>query len=78
MAYSEGIERRNEHNGDADMTNFNADTKTIEIKGAEYKVGYAKQRANGNWSLGVEGKRGATYMVEFFAATGDFSKLIRV
>ena len=60
------------------MTKFNADTKTVEIKGAEYKVGYAKKRDNGNWSLGVKGKRGATYMVEFFTATGDFSKLVRV
>ena len=60
------------------MINFNAETKTVEIKGAEYKVGYARQRANGDWSLGVEGKRGAIYMVDFFAATGSFSKLVRV
>lgn len=59
------------------MISFNAETKTVEIKGREYKVGYAKKEANGIWSLGVEGKRGAIYMT-CLHPSGKFTKLVRV
>ena len=61
------------------MSIFNATAKTIEIKGREYKVGYAKQVKGkpGVWSLGLEGKRGAIFSAYAFP-NGTFSKLIRV
>ena len=61
------------------MNKFDATNKTIDIKGREYKVGYAKEVRSkpGVWSLGLEGKPGAIFSAYAFP-DGTFSKLIRV
>ena len=50
------------------MNKFDATNKTIDIKGREYKVGYAKE---------VRSKPGAIFSAYAFP-DGTFSKLIRV